>query len=107
MMTKRVFIGVGHGGKDPGALKYIKEADANLQMALGLKAELERHGVTVGISRLKDEDDPLIEEIREANSFAPDVAVECHIRRRWRRWLRSLPPDQRLCDKVHQAGAVH
>lgn len=78
MMTKRVFIGVGHGGKDPGALKYIKEADANLQMALGLKAELERHGVTVGISRLKDEDDPLIEEIREANSFAPDVAVECH-----------------------------
>ena len=78
MMTKRVFIGVGHGGKDPGALKYIKEADANLQMALGMKAELERHGVTVGISRLKDEDDPLIEEIREANSFAPDVAVECH-----------------------------
>lgn len=78
MMTKRVFIGVGHGGKDPGALKYIKEADANLQMALGLKAELERHGVTVGISRLKDKDDPLIEEIREANSFAPDVAVECH-----------------------------
>ena len=46
--------------------------------ALGLKAELERHGVTVGISRLKDEDDPLIEEIREANAFAPDVAVECH-----------------------------
>lgn len=77
-MSKRVFIGVGNGGKDPGALKYIKEADANLQMALGLKAELERHGVTVGISRLKDEDDPLIEEIREANSFAPDVAVECH-----------------------------
>lgn len=78
MMTKRVFIGVGHGGKDPGALKYIKEADANLQMALGLKAELERHGIIVGVSRLKDEDDPLIEEIREANSFAPDVAVECH-----------------------------
>lgn len=78
MMTKRVFIGVGHGGKDPGALKYIKEADANLQMALGLKAELERHGIIVGVSRLKDEDDPLIEEIREANAFAPDVAVECH-----------------------------
>lgn len=77
-MSKRVFIGVGHGGKDPGALKYIKEADANLQMALGLKAELERHGIIVGISRSKNEDDPLIEEIREANAFAPDVAVECH-----------------------------
>ena len=78
MMTKRVFIGGGHGGKDPGALKYIKEADANLQMALGLKAELERHGIIVGVSRLKDEDDPLTEEIKEANAFAPDVAVECH-----------------------------
>lgn len=77
-MSKRVFIGVGHGGKDPGALKYIKEADANLQMALGLKAELERHGIIVGVSRLKDEDDPLTEEIKEANAFAPDVAVECH-----------------------------
>ncbi|MEF2561182.1 MAG: N-acetylmuramoyl-L-alanine amidase [Negativibacillus sp.] len=76
--SRRVFIGVGHGGSDPGAVKYIKEADANLQMALGLKSELERHGVTVGISRLKDEDDPLTEEIKEANAFAPDVAVECH-----------------------------
>lgn len=77
-MSKRVFIGVGHGGSDPGAVKYVKEADANLQMALGLKAELERHGVTVGISRVKDENDPLTEEIKEVNAFAPDLAVECH-----------------------------
>lgn len=77
-MSKKVFIGVGHGGSDPGAVKYVKEADANLQMALGLKAELERHGVKVGISRVKDENDPLTEEIKEANIFAPDLAVECH-----------------------------
>lgn len=77
-MSKKVFIGVGHGGSDPGAVKYVKEADANLQMALGLKAELERHGVKVGVSRVKDENDPLSEEIKEANAFAPDVAVECH-----------------------------
>ena len=42
MMTKRVFIGVGHGGKDPGAVKYVKESEANLQMALGMKEELEK-----------------------------------------------------------------
>ena len=77
-MSKKVFIGVGHGGSDPGAVKYVKEADANLQMALGLKAELERHGVKVGISRVKDENDPLSEEIKEANAFTPDLAVECH-----------------------------
>lgn len=75
----RVFIGVGHGGPDPGAVAAgIKESEANLQMALGLKAELERHGVTVGISRTRDEEDRLTEEISEANAFRPDLAVEVH-----------------------------
>lgn len=78
MMTKRVFIGVGHGGKDPGAVKYVKESEANLQMALGMKEELEKYGITVGISRTREEDDPLSEEIREANAFKPDIAVEVH-----------------------------
>ena len=77
-MKKRVFIGVGHGGKDPGAVKNVKESEANLQMALGMKAELEKYGITVGISRTREENDPLTEEIREANAFAPDVAVEVH-----------------------------
>lgn len=74
----RVFIGVGHGGKDVGAIKYVKESDANLYMALAMKKELERHGVVVGISRVKDENDPLSEEIQEANAFKPDAAVEVH-----------------------------
>lgn len=75
----KVFIGVGHGGADPGAISgSYREADINLIMALALKAELERHGVTVGISRTKDENDPLQEEIDEANAFKPDLAVECH-----------------------------
>ena len=78
MMTKRVFIGVGHGGKDPGAVKYVKESEANLQMALGMKEELEKYGITVGISRTREEDDPLSEEIKEANAFKPDIAVEVH-----------------------------
>lgn len=77
-MTKRVFIGVGHGGKDPGAVKYVKESEANLQMALGMKEELEKYGITVGISRTCEEDDPLSEEIKEANAFKPDIAVEVH-----------------------------
>lgn len=77
-MSKRVFIGVGHGGKDPGAVKYVKESEANLQMALGLKAELEKNGFIVGISRTREEDDPLYEEIQEANAFKPDIAVEVH-----------------------------
>lgn len=77
-MAKKVFIGVGHGGSDPGAVKYVKEADANLTIALELKRLLEAAGVIVGISRTKDEDDPLTEEIREANAFKPDFAIDVH-----------------------------
>ena len=29
----RVFIGVGHGGTDPGAVGYLVEKDVNLKMA--------------------------------------------------------------------------
>ena len=32
----------------------------------------------VGISRTREEDDPLSEEIKEANAFKPDIAVEVH-----------------------------
>ena len=74
----RVFIGVGHGGGDPGAVGYVKEADANLTIALELKRLLEKAGVTVGISRTGNVDDPLTEEIREANAFKPDFAIDVH-----------------------------
>lgn len=75
----KVFIGVGHGGSDPGAVANgIKEKDANLTIALACGEELTRHGVKVGMSRTKDESDPLSEEIRECNAFDPDYAVEIH-----------------------------
>ena len=76
----KVFLGVGHGGKDPGAVADgYKEKDMTLVMALVCRDELQRHGVTVGMSRVRDEDDPLTEVIRECNSFAPDLAVDVHI----------------------------
>ena len=76
---RKVFIGVGHGGSDPGACANgLRESDVNLEMALAMKAELERYGVTVGISRTRDENDRLAEEIRECNAFSPELAVEVH-----------------------------
>lgn len=78
-MAKKVFIGVGHGGNDPGAVSgKIKEKDLNLKIALVLRDELKRHGIEVGISRTKDENDDLNEEIRECNKFAPDLALDIH-----------------------------
>lgn len=77
-MTK-VFIGVGHGGTDAGAVANgFKEKDLNLSIALACKAELERHGVSVRMSRTKDENDPVSQEITECNSFSPDLAVDIH-----------------------------
>lgn len=75
----KVFIGVGHGGKDAGAVgNGLKEKNVNLSIALHLRSELQRHGVTVGISRTKDEDDTTSDEVRKANAFDPDYAVDIH-----------------------------
>ena len=75
----KVFLGVGHGGSDPGAQGGgLDEADINLGIAVACQAELVRHGVQVCMSRTKDEDDPLTEEIQECNAYDPDLAVDIH-----------------------------
>jgi N-acetylmuramoyl-L-alanine amidase len=75
----KVFLGVGHGGSDPGAVaNNTKEKDLNLSIALACRDVLVRHGVSVKMSRTKDENDPLSEEIKECNSFSPDLAVDIH-----------------------------
>lgn len=75
----KVFLGVGHGGSDPGAVaNNTKEKDLNLSIALACRDVLVKHGVSVKMSRTKDENDPLSEEIRECNAFAPDLAVDIH-----------------------------
>lgn len=77
--AKKVFIGVGHGGSDPGAVANgFRESDLNLAIALSCQSELARHGVLTKISRTKDENDTLTEEIEECNAFDPDLAVDIH-----------------------------
>lgn len=75
----KVFIGVGHGGSDSGAVAFgRKEKDLNLAIALACEDELVRHGVSVMMSRTKDENDSLNEEIKECNAFNPDIALDIH-----------------------------
>lgn len=57
-MSKKVFIGVGHGGTDSGAVGYLVEKDVNLVEALVCRDFLEAHGVQVLMSRTCDEVDP-------------------------------------------------
>lgn len=76
---KTVFLSAGHGGKDPGAVAYgLSEEDINLAVLLACKSELERHGVKVIASRLRDENDPKEDEVREANASGASVAVSFH-----------------------------
>ena len=78
-MAKKVFIAAGHGGSDPGAVANgFKEKDLNLAISLACQTELERHGVSVRMSRTKDENETLTQQVNECNAFAPDVAVNIH-----------------------------
>ena len=78
-MAKKVFIGVGHGGSDPGAVANgFEEADLNLAIAIACADVLKSHGVNVKLSRTKDENDPVSEEVKECNAYNPDLAVDIH-----------------------------
>ncbi len=75
----KVFISAGHGGSDPGAVaNNTKEKDLNLSIALACRDVLVRHGIEVKMSRTKDENDPLSDEIKECNAYCPDLAVSIH-----------------------------
>lgn len=75
----KVFLSAGHGGSDPGACaNNLKEKDINLNTLLACKEELERHGVTVVASRVKDENDPVAQEVKEANSANYDIVFSIH-----------------------------
>lgn len=74
----KVFLGVGHGGSDPGAVGYVVEKEVNLIMALACRDYLINNGVEVKMSRTKDENDTLTEEINECNQYNPDLAVDIH-----------------------------
>lgn len=78
VMTK-VFLSAGHGGTDPGAVAYgFKEKDINLNIMLACNEVLIRHGITTVLSRTKDENDPVSEEVKEANTSKANLAVSFH-----------------------------
>ena len=79
MAQPKVFLGIGHGGRDPGAVANgFEEDDLNLAIGLACRDELIRHGVQVLTSRTKDEDDLLADVVAECNAFAPDLAADIH-----------------------------
>ena len=72
----KVFLSAGHGGSDPGAVGFgMREKDINLNIMLACLDELVKHVVAVVCSRTKDENDPVGNEVKEANASGADVAV--------------------------------
>lgn len=74
----KVYLDPGHGGTDPGAVKYITESKANLQIAKGCRDYLEKNGVTVKMSRTGDTSKNINTRASEANSWDADICVSIH-----------------------------
>jgi N-acetylmuramoyl-L-alanine amidase len=75
----KVFIGVGHGGSDPGAVANgFKEKDLNLTVATYVKYTLDRHKVETKMSRVADTSEELNDKIRRCNAFNPNLAIDIH-----------------------------
>lgn len=78
-MTK-VFLSAGHGGRDPGAVAYgLQEKEINLVTLLACNEVLTRHDVMTICSRTCDEDDPVSQEVKEANQSGAVIAVSFHV----------------------------
>jgi N-acetylmuramoyl-L-alanine amidase len=74
----KVFIGVGHGGSDPGATGFLTEKTVNLVQAIACREYLIAHGINVLISRLKDENCDINKRISMCNAFNPNLAIDIH-----------------------------
>lgn len=77
-MAKKVYISVGHGGKDSGAVKFIVEKEYNLKIAEALAEYLKAKGVEYKMSRTTDIEIDLNDKIRDCNAYNPDLVVDIH-----------------------------
>lgn len=77
---KKIIVDAGHGGKDTGAIgpTGLREKDVNLATALLLKAELEKKGAIVTLTRSTDIFLELSERTAIANSSHYDAFISIH-----------------------------
>ncbi len=80
LRVQTVFIDVGHGGRDPGAIGHgIVERDIVLDTALRLGKILKANGLKVVYSRTADVSVPLSARPTQANKAVADLFVSIHI----------------------------
>ncbi|MCM1227298.1 MAG: N-acetylmuramoyl-L-alanine amidase [Clostridium sp.] len=77
-MAKKVFIGVGHGGSDSGAVKYIVEKEYTLKTAMAAAEYLKEYGVEYKLSRTADIDTDMNSKVKMCNDYNPDLVADVH-----------------------------
>ena len=77
-MAKKVFIGVGHGGSDPGSVKYITEKEYTLKTAKAVSEYLEDYGIEYKLSRTSDIDTDMDSKVKMCNDYKPDLVIDVH-----------------------------
>lgn len=78
----KIYIGVGHGGTDPGAVtkdKKRKEKDYTLKIATAVASLLKAAGHEVKQSRTTDITFPTEKKLADAKSFKPELAIDIHL----------------------------
>ena len=78
-MSKKVFIGVGHGGTDSGAVKYIIEKEYTLKTAFAVAEYLSEYGIDYKLSRTQDIDTDMNSKAAMCNNYNPDLVVDIHL----------------------------
>lgn len=74
----KIYINIGHGGADPGAVSTVKEKDLNLAVGLFLHKLLMYIGFTVICSRYDDKTVSMEEACNEANAWGADIFISVH-----------------------------
>ena len=77
-MSKKVFVGVGHGGGDSGAVKYIIEKEYTLKVAKLVAEYLKARGVECKLSRTADVDTDMNSKVKMCNDYKPDLVIDIH-----------------------------
>ena len=71
----KIYIDPGHGGKDPGAVKYVKERDVAVKVADYMEKALEKYNVKTMQSTGTDS---TVFRAIEANRWGADLYVSIH-----------------------------
>ena len=80
LTVRTVVLDPGHGGKDPGTSHHgVVEKNVNLNVALKLKAILEKQGFVVKMTRSSNKLIPLGERVRFGRKAKGDLFVSIHV----------------------------